>query len=142
MLIPDRISWVADRLKAGRRVNRVTVRDFLGYFGAERRGSIKVQAIREILDALDLTTEPDFELAWIDGPIWLRLKDGARTTATSSTIAEGNTVDIELEGASATPPHVSDLAEPPLTSTAPDTPTRSDIVDGISAEDPTFRIGS
>jgi len=142
MLIPDKISWAADRLKDGRRVNRITVRDFLGHFGAERRGAIKVQEIREILDDLDLTTEPDFELAWIDEPIWLRLKDGARTTGASSTITEGHTADIELEGASATLPQVSDLAEPPLTSTAPDTPTGSEIVDGISAEDPTFRIGS
>ena len=98
MLIPDKISWAADRLKDGRRVNRITVRDFLGHFGAERRGAIKVQEIREILDDLDLTTEPDFELAWIDEPIWLRLKDGARTTGASSTITEGHTADIELEG--------------------------------------------
>jgi CBS domain-containing protein len=138
MLIPDKILWAADRLRAGRRVNRITVRDFLGHFGAERRGSTKVQAIREVLDALDLTTEPDFELAWIDEPLWLRLKDGARTTAVSSIITEGITGDIELEGASAS----LSQAEPPLTSTAPDTPTRSEIVDGISGEDPTFRIGS
>jgi CBS domain-containing protein len=141
MLIPDKIRWAADRLRAGRRVNRITVRDFLDHFGAERRGSIKVQAIREVLDALDLTTEPDFELAWIDEPIWLRLKDGARTTAVSTIITEG-TGDIELEGASASLSQVSNPTEPPLISTAPDTPTRSEIVDGISAEDPTFRIGS
>jgi CBS domain-containing protein len=142
MLIPDKILWAADRLKAGRRVNRITARDFLGHFGAERRGSIKVQAIREVLDALDLTTEPDFELAWIDEPIWLRLKDGVRTAVFSSIVTEGMTADIELEGATATLSQVSNSAEPPLTSTAPDTPTRSEIVDGISAEDPTFRIGS
>jgi hypothetical protein len=73
MFIPDKLQWAADRLRDGRRVNRITVRDFLAVFGAERRGSIKVQAIREALDALDLTTDPDFELAWIDEPIWLRL---------------------------------------------------------------------
>ncbi len=139
MLIPEKIRWAADRLRAGRRVNRITVRDFLGNFGAERRGSIKVQAIREILDALDLTTDPDFELAWIDEPIWLRLKDGAKTTAASSIITESITSDIELEGAATS---LSQVAELPLTSTAPDTPTRSEIVDGISGEDPTFRIGS
>jgi CBS domain-containing protein len=142
MLIPDKILWAADRLKAGRRVNRMTVRDFLGHFGAERRGSIKVQAIREMLDSLDLTTEPDFELAWIDEPIWLRLKDGARPTTVPTAITEGNPADIEPEGVSATLAQASVLAEPPLTSTAPDTPTRSEMVDGISAEDPTFRIGS
>jgi len=142
MLIPDKILWAADRLRAGRRVNRITVRDFLGHFGAERRGSIKVQGIREALDALDLTTEPDFELAWIDEPIWLRLKDGARTTAVSTIVTEGVTSDIELEGGSASLSQVSNVTEPPLISTAPDTPTRSEIVDGLSGEDPTFRIGS
>lgn len=142
MLIPERIRLAADRLRAGRRINRITVRDFLGSFGAERRGSIKVQAIREVLHALDLTTEPDFEFAWIDEPISLRLKDGAKTTSASSITTEALAGDIELEGTATSLSQASTLAEPPLTSTAPDTPTRSEIVDGVSGEDPTFRIGS
>lgn len=142
MLTPDRILWAADRLKAGRRVNRITVRDFLRYFGAERRGAIKVQAIRDILDSLDLTTEPDFELAWIDEPIWLRLKDGTKTVAASATATESSSADIDLDGTSSSSNPIPDPTDPPLTSTAPDSPTRSEIVDGISAEDPTFRIGS
>lgn len=141
MLIPDKMRWAADRLQAGRRVNRITVRDFLALFGAERRGSIKVQAIREVMDALDLTTDPDFELAWIDEPIWLRLKDGAKTTEAS--ISNDSTIsDAEFEGAATSLPPAPGPAEPLLTSTAPDTPTRSEIADGISGEDPTFRIGS
>jgi hypothetical protein len=71
--IPDKINFAAQRLREGHRINRITVRDFLRHFGAERRASAKVEAIRRILDSLDLTTDPDFETAWIDGPVWLRL---------------------------------------------------------------------
>ncbi|WP_129274313.1 CBS domain-containing protein [Bradyrhizobium betae] len=142
MFIPDKLHWAADRLRAGRRVNRITVRDFLGIFGAERRGSIKVQAIREALDALNLTTDPDFELTWIDEPIWLRLKDGAQVAAAPNITIEGIASDAELEGSATSPAQAAVPAEPPLTSTAPETPTRSEIVDGLSGDDPTFRIGS
>ena len=76
MEIPDKIRQAAQRLKEGHRVNRITVRDFLSHFGAERRGAAKVEGIRRILDSLDLQTDPDFETVWIDEPIWLRLKDG------------------------------------------------------------------
>ena len=76
MEIPYKIEFAAQRLKEGHRVNRITVRDFLRHFGAERRGAAKVEGIRRILDSLDLTTDPDFETEWIDGPIWLRLKEG------------------------------------------------------------------
>ncbi|MBR0972788.1 CBS domain-containing protein [Bradyrhizobium japonicum] len=142
MLIPDYMRRIADRLNAGRRVNRITVRDFLGIFGAERRGSIKVQEIQEVLDALNLTTVPNFELAWIDEPIWLKLKDGAKAKVASDIIIDEMAEDAEFEGTATPLTPTPDLAEPPLTSAAPDTPTRSEIPDGISGEDPTFRIGS
>jgi hypothetical protein len=62
MEVPDKVLIAAERLKQGRRINRITVRDFLRHFGAERRGSAKVQAIRLILDSLDLKTEPTLKL--------------------------------------------------------------------------------
>ena len=74
MEIPPKIEYAAKRLKEGHRVNRITVRDFLLHFGAERRGAVIVATIREILDSLDITTDPDFETAWIDSPMWLRPK--------------------------------------------------------------------
>lgn len=70
-----RIRLAAARLKGGYRSNRLTVRNFLRHFGVERRDAVKVQEIRAVLDELDLVTEPDFELEWIDAPIWLKLKD-------------------------------------------------------------------
>lgn len=65
MAVPEKISSAAQRLKEGHRINRITVRDFLRHFGAERRGAAKVQAIRSILDSLDLQTDPDFATAWM-----------------------------------------------------------------------------
>ena len=105
MEIPYKIAFAAQRLKEGHRVNRITVRDFLRHFGAERRGAAKVEAIRLILDSLDLTTEPDFETEWIDAPIWLRLKEGVETSPSTTFFSETNSSndqlgleDIVLEG--------------------------------------------
>jgi adenylate cyclase len=49
MNIPDKIFLAAQRLKEGHRGNRITVRDFLAHFRAERRGAVKVavRALRE-----------------------------------------------------------------------------------------------
>lgn len=46
-----------------------TVRTFLSWFQAERRGYRKVHEIRKALRKLKLRTEPDFEEAWIDASI-------------------------------------------------------------------------
>ncbi len=74
MWIPKHLGKIAVRLKDGHRVNRITVRELLRMFRAERRGLNKVQEIRAALDNLGLVTEPDFESQWIDGLIRIRLK--------------------------------------------------------------------
>ena len=151
MEIPDKIDFAAQRLREGHRVNRITVRDFLRHFGAERRGSARVEAIRRILDSLDLTTDPDFETAWIDGPIWLRLKEGVQTTATdplaNGTPSDGDHVgagldDIVLEGTPSAVKQAEEQSEAAPTSAEPDTPKHGETIDSSSIEDPTFRIGS
>ena len=85
MNVPLQIKLRAEKLKQGRKVYKMTVRNFLGYFGAERRGAVRVEAIQEILNSLGLDTEPNFQSAWIDGYISLRLKDGASPDVPSST---------------------------------------------------------
>ncbi len=45
------------------------VRGLLEHFGYERRGSIINRRIQNLLDELDLKTEPDFLIEWIDGNI-------------------------------------------------------------------------
>jgi len=77
MEVPHRLLNAARRLKAGNKVNRTTVRDFLSDFGVERRGAAKVESIQNALDALGLTTEPNFRTAWIDEPISLKLTANA-----------------------------------------------------------------
>src|ERR1035441_3200868 len=94
MAVPEKISSAAQRLKEGHRINRITVRDFLRHFGAERRGAAKIQAIRSILDSLDLQTEPDFATAWIDGLIWLRLKEGTPVVQVAPTSVDGPVTDL------------------------------------------------
>src|ERR1700685_65652 len=67
MHIPKQLSLISARINSGHRVHRVTVRDLLRMFGAERRGQNKVQEIRDAFSALCLETSPDFESVWIDG---------------------------------------------------------------------------
>jgi len=71
---PGRLAEIAEALKAGSSPPPETVRTLLSWFAAKRRGYWVVQSIREALDAAGLTTEPDFEAAYIDSPIFFRPK--------------------------------------------------------------------
>ena len=75
MWIPKEIDRLSTRLKEGRRIHRITVRDLLRMFKAERRGLNKVHDIRTALDSLSLVTEPDFESVWVDALAQSRLRD-------------------------------------------------------------------
>ena len=147
---PEKMADCCAAPERGHRINRITVRDFSGHFGAERRGSAKVHAIRTILDSLDLRTDPDFETAWIDGLIWLRLKDGTPEVPVASLLRDG-TAGAELNGdleeiiLESTPSAVQQAEEQtesaPI-SAEPETPQQNDNIENVSADDPTFRIGS
>jgi hypothetical protein len=89
MWIPKEIDSIATRLQNGQRVKRITVRRLLELFDAERRGTQKVQEIKNALNGLNLETEPDFEHAWIDSTIKIRLKGSSIST-----------IDSELDDAS------------------------------------------
>ena len=69
MTEPDRMSSIAEQLRNGKMVSPVTVREFLSWFGAQRRGYWIVASIREALDQNKLRTDPDFESEYIDAPI-------------------------------------------------------------------------
>jgi hypothetical protein len=139
--IPAKIQHAAKRLREGHRVNRITVRDFLRHFGVERRGAGKIEAIRGILDSLDLQTEPDFETVWIGEPIWLRLKDSVSTEdIAAAPIGEvGDDEFVVLEG---TPSAVEQAVEQSKSApTSAERETPSENAD-LETSDPTFRIGS
>jgi len=147
MKIPWKVEYAAQRLKQGHRINRITVRDFLRHFGAERRGAVKVQEIRGILDSLDLETKPDFETAWIDGAVRLCLKDGSEITGTVQADCEGSAVDlgpnVEEIVLDSTPSVVEveeEVNSAPI-SAVPESVKDSTDIDGPATTDPTFRIG-
>ena len=146
MDIPERIVVAAARLKEGRRSNRITVRDFLRHFGAERRGSAKVQGIRAILNSLELETEPDFETAWIDGPIWLRLKQGVEAKPEQGQAFEPLPTGFEeepivLEGSPSAVEDAEEQAASAPTSLEPEAQSEIGNAVVVKIEDPTFRIG-
>ena len=64
----QRINQTKQSLNSGEKVS-TTKRDFLSWFGAQRRGTYIVQDIRRTLNLNGLVTEPDFEGAYIDGTI-------------------------------------------------------------------------
>lgn len=65
----ERLIAIAKRLKEEEIVESLTVREFLSWFGAKRRGVWVVLEMQAALIDVSLTTEPDFESSYIDGAI-------------------------------------------------------------------------
>jgi hypothetical protein len=65
----EKLKIVCEQLRKGVAPPRETVRAFLLWFGAGRRGARVVRLIRHALGTHGLRTEPDFEFAYIDGYI-------------------------------------------------------------------------
>ncbi len=65
----DRLEAIKKDLSQGTAVAPVTVREFLRWFGAQRRGSWVVWWIRSRLNDAGLLTDPDFQSAYIDSSI-------------------------------------------------------------------------
>lgn len=112
---PAKLIEVAQRLETQEIPEKTTVRSFLDWFGAQRRGYYVVQNIRSALDKLDLTTDPDFEAAYIDELITFK-----RPSATHPSPAPSGSVQPETSRAT------------PVTAVG--------LLDG-SISDPTQRIG-
>jgi predicted transcriptional regulator len=88
---PEQLLEAAKALKGGLRPEKVTVRTFLEWFGAQRRGFYVVQQVRGALEKLQLRTEPDFESAFIDSLIDLAPANAPyehnRVTSVTSNVA-------------------------------------------------------
>ena len=69
MSAAERLEEIGPHLREGGASPQVTVRQFLSWFGAYRRGYWIVERIREALTKAGLETKPDFESAYIDSPI-------------------------------------------------------------------------
>ncbi|HTP51681.1 MAG TPA: CBS domain-containing protein, partial [Anaeromyxobacteraceae bacterium] len=111
----ERLADIAAQLRNEKHVPTFTIREFLGWFNAQRRGYWIVQSIRSALDTTKLTTEPDFEAAYIDSPIRFAL-----------TLAEQTKPEIELG---------AEVIEPTGTGTVPGSLSEAPIY-----SDPTYRI--
>ena len=73
-----RLNDIAEKIKGDRDKGLApssvtpTVREFMSWFGYARRGIWIVERVREELEAKGLHTEPDFQHAYVDGPIAFR----------------------------------------------------------------------
>jgi len=77
----EKLSAISTQLKKGIAPSRETVRTFLLWFDAERRGYNVVRQVRNALKRYELSTSPDFEYTWLDGTIEF-------TTASAGSAAE------------------------------------------------------
>ena len=71
-----RLREIAQELDEGKSPAQETVRTFIGWFGAQRRGYWVVREIRDTLKSLNIRTQPDFESVFIDSLISFTLDDG------------------------------------------------------------------
>jgi len=150
MWIPKEIGRMATRLKEGHRVNRITVRELLRMFKAERRGLNKVHDIRTALDSLGLVTVPDFESVWIDKKIRIRLKDASNLIAVVAPAGDAESIqedeldeeqslsEAEQDETDSQQPGSEEGAQPAIVLSS------EGVVETVLSEpaDPTFRIGS
>ena len=84
----DRLLEIEAKLRRGESVNSVSVRSFLGWFGAQRRSHWNVWTIRRALEKAKILTSPDFESAYIDSEIQFELLDNVEVVKVSETPAE------------------------------------------------------
>jgi CBS domain-containing protein len=138
----NRLPQIASSLKNGDRVEPVTVREFLRWFGAKRRGAGVGQRIERLLSQLDLRTEPYFDDTFIDGLLEFRLGrenrrryplDVLEGLASTESLALSPATD-DVEGAGATSPRATATVI-----TFPGTESTTSNLALIT--DPTFRVG-
>ena len=92
----DKLKNICDQLKKGVVPPRETVRSFLLWFGVTRRGVGVVHSIRSTLTMHGITTDPDFEYAFIDGQI------GFVPVDSKDHESKGGTVDTSFAAADPT----------------------------------------
>jgi hypothetical protein len=70
-----RLQRIAASVRSGKKVEPVPVRELLGWFGAQRRGTGTNMAIRNALAKNDLRIEPEINAASLDGTVEFRAGD-------------------------------------------------------------------
>lgn len=150
MDIQQAAAYWEDRLKEGKPIYRLRVRRLLELAGSERRGYVIVQKIRKVLDSHGLVTVPDFELAWIDSLVRVRLASDADEQGSSEADLDSHeeespsselTIDPALSDQSQMTSAVEAVAEP-LNAPSSVADAQTPDVDSNSAPDPVVRVAS
>jgi CBS domain-containing protein len=71
--IPSQLREIASKLKEGQPQSLNSLAELLHWYAVERRSPHVVRSVREGLAELGLTTEPEFESAFINGPVTFHL---------------------------------------------------------------------
>ena len=139
------------RLKEGKPIYRVRVRRLLELAGSERRGYVIVQKIRKVLDAHGLVTIPDFELAWIDSLVRVRLASDGNAQESLEPNLDRVVGEQESCDESIVDPAVSDQNQSPLAPESVAEPLNAPLetatlqamdVSATSSADPIIRVAS
>ena len=109
---------INEQLNEGQEPTPVTVRTFLSWFNAYRRGWYVVQDINEWLEYYEIETQPYFDSVYIDSLIYFKRK---RSTATEET-------------------STSSTSTTTTTTAMPDNAILPDGDDSLNLDDPTYRI--
>ena len=150
MDIGQAAAYWESRLKLGKPIYRVRVRRLLELAGSERRGYVIVQKIRKVLEGHGLVTLPDFELAWIDNLVRIRLASDADAQESLEPeldrVAEDGgsdelIVDPALSVQSQSPPENEAVAQPLNAPSEVVLLQATDVVITASA-DPVLRVAS
>jgi CBS domain-containing protein len=131
--VPRELLGINEKIAEGHGYRRVTVRDLLGMFNAERRGQRIIHEIRRALNSLNLVTVPDFESAWIDSDLKFRMRSTEKTDAATET---GTETTGELDACNADDEPDSHIV--PVI----DVPEAETITKPTASPNPMFRIGS
>jgi CBS domain-containing protein len=104
--IPREIRDLAEKAHKGEAAGKITVRELLRYFGAQRRGFYIVQEIKSALNLLKTKTSPDFEETWIDGELELVpiAPEGPSGRSDDEEDRETGTNDFASSGTNPAPP--------------------------------------
>lgn len=139
------------RLKEGKPIYRVRVRRLLELAGSERRGYVIVQKIRKVLDAHGLVTIPDFELAWIDSLVRVRLASDGNAQESIEPSLDRVLGEQDSSDESIIDPAVSDQNQSPLATEAVAEPLNAPLETAnfeatdasvTSSTDPVVRVAS
>jgi predicted transcriptional regulator len=139
------------RLEEGKPIYRVRVRRLLELAGSERRGYVIVQKIRKVLDAHGLVTIPDFELAWIDNLVRIRLASEGDAQDSLEPNLDRVVGEQESSHEPIVDPAISDQSQLPLATDAvaeplnapPETATTDATDSAVSSSvDPIVRVAS